>query len=228
MPRAGPDTNTRKNAQRDAGLRAPSNPREMLAPRGGLVTLTGKVRLVSRFFHDSQPGTPLARRRSTTAGGEVVDSVEALDDGARRAARRPAALDGDRHSDRRPGDPRRHDRVPDRRAAAPLHRSEDEPRPEGIHGAHRQARLPSAGLLARPARRRDHAGRASRASGVSPRASERERSLAGTPLGAASSATSSSTSPPSTSTCRRRGRRSPTRRRSAIEAGRTRSRPSTR
>ena len=54
-------------------------------------------------------------------------------------------------------------RVRDRRAAAPIHRDEDESRAEGLHRAHRKAQLSPAGLLARSPRRRDHAGRPPRA-----------------------------------------------------------------
>ena len=77
-----------------------------------------------------------------------------------------------------------HRAVLHRRAAAPLHRGQDEREPRGLHGQHREAAFQPDQLLAGPPRHRDRPEPAARSPGGQYRAPLRERALARPPLGA--------------------------------------------
>ena len=115
--------------------------------------------------HGSCSDTSYASRDpSRLVAREAADDSTALARGWRGRGRR--ALDRVRH------------RVSHRRAASPLHGSQDESRPERLYRPPQEARLPSPGLLARPEGRARGAGRASGAAGRAHPAPQRERALA--------------------------------------------------
>src|SRR6185503_16461368 len=94
-----------------------------------------------------------------------------------------APMDRTGRRPRRPRGSRLRDRaLLHRRAAAPLHRGEDERAPQGLHRLDRHPALQSDQLLARSAGHRDRSERASRPAGREHRAALRERALAGAPV----------------------------------------------
>ncbi len=171
------------NLRRDTELRNLGAVCSRSGSTAGQVISTGPVLLASRFFHGSRRAHLLLNCSARQEAMYRESRLSTITSAGLRGARRHWIAIG--VPDRDPAGPRLHDRVSDRRAAAPVHRSEDEPLAQGVHRTDRPARFPSARVRARSLRGRGHPGRPPRPGDHADRASERERPLAGAALGKA-------------------------------------------